>query len=229
MSTPVIYGTAGQNYIIPYVDLDKRQMTILPDADPDALERADALNRAKETLLTKNSPNKALRYDQKPGEARPSQQTAKEKQNSVERAFEKLAKDDIYGTVGSFRKHVLSLELGYWDALLHIYVRAGYNFGVTIDYQQEIIQTPDFKKIVDLLKKFYKYKEPYFFNGAINYIVTAVPEFFRSKGVIVSSEYYGGNPKGVTRKYKYRKFNVSSKRFRTKKSTRHNKRQSRRK
>lgn len=234
MTTPATYGKAGQILqIIPYADPGERGMTIVPDADPHAFEVANALERSKQSMLERTSPNRAVSYNLQPGQTQISKTLTSEQQEAaVDRAFAILAKNDLYGTVDTFKAKVLSDARGYWEAVLHVLVRAGDNFGASnkIDYQQEFIQTPEFKKIEDLLKNYYKDNQPYFLRGAINRLVKTVINFWLSKGIRI---FVGGNPKGVTRKYKYRKFNVSSKRFRTKKSykksSRHNKRQSRRK
>ena len=234
MTTPATYGKAGQILqIIPYADPGEKGMTIVPDADPHAFEVANALERSKQSMLERTSPNRAVSYNLQPGQTQMSKTlTSEQKEAAVDRTFAKLAKNDLYGTVDTFKAKVLSDERGYWEAVLHVFVRAGDNFEASnrIDYQREFIQTPEFKRIEVLLKKYYNDKQHYFLRDAINLLVDAVINFWSSKGTRIS---FGGNPKGVTRKYKYRKFNVSSKRFRTKKSykksSRHNKRQSRRK
>ena len=234
MTTPVYFEPTGKYVAIISPPGSASGRTIFPDADPGAIIRSESLDKAKQGMLERNAPNNAVTFQNNPGVASISTtKTGEQLKSDINRRFEELAKDDLYGTIQTFRNRVKSEPLGYWDAMLHVSVRAALNCGLDPgqEYQRSVSETPWFKKSAKSFIGFYaNQNDSQLFDNAISIMVKSLPTFLQSLGCSKTS---GGSHNGLTRKYKYRKFIVSSKRFINKKSykksTRNNKRQSRRK
>ena len=234
MTTPVSFESTGKPVAIISPPGWASGMTIFPDADPGAIIRSKSLDNARQWMLERNAPNNAVTFQNNPGVASISTtKTGEQLKSEINRRFEELAKDDLYGTIQTFMNKVKSEPLGYWEAMLQVSVRAALNCGLDPgqEYQRSVIETSWFKKSANSFIRFYaNQKDLQLFNNGISIIVESLPTFLLSQGCIKNS---GGSHNGLTRKYKYMKFIVSSKRFINKKSykksTRNNKRQSRRK
>ena len=166
-----------------------------------------------------------------------------------DKTFNDLFKDDIYGDVRKFEEQVLKNDFtpdfmngkGYWEGLLHIFVREGikpqYGFGDNAGkYQTEFMESDIGKSIeLDLVRYYNEVRTlkhtkgvKKHFNNAINKIVSGIPEYWRKKAASrVDLGLGGGSKKITTRKYKNRK--LSYRRHNKKRTTKNRRRYSRRK